>query len=524
MKLQKFTYFLFLILLIIPTIAVGEDIASDNPLKIDRHWIYIFQQDDLNSFEVNEYFYVNNTGITSYNKSLGIWVQNNSYIEAGCCNFTPNFACRYDQTGKSNCFSLNNSIDNENEFIGYPFSNEDLLSYYGQIEQISIDAYSISNPTLDSSNLLLNATIGGMSIPRKKNTSDNPIIYLTSKNSNIGINSILDPYMPFKINVTENITLENNGDEHEVIGFNFSHLPFGWSAEIWNDTSIINNISLIPKNHTNLTLKISTPSNIASIHIRYIIQFENIENKNTGIYKKKYLYDTDKLTYEAYLIYTKDVKISDDLAMVHNEFFWLEEYARHWFNTRSENVQQGSSSTIVLNIEKSTDNSIFYQISLLIIILIFIVVFLILKKKNFFEDGKSPENKKITSKKSEEKLLEEKKKIEELIKRTKMDQKLKLIDEKTAKSMILDYQQQIDNLNLKINDFEKNKTKNKFIKEKDSKIKELEEQKKKIYTAIKKIEREFKEKTISKEDYERFRAAYKKQAVEILKEIDKVKK
>jgi hypothetical protein len=65
------------------------------------------------------------------------------------------------------------------------------------------------------------------------------------------------------------------------------------------------------------------------------------------------------------------------------------------------------------------------------------------------------------------------------------------------------------------------KEKGKFPEEK--RIKELEEQKNKVLSAIKRVEREFEDEIINKKDYERLRAAYKKRAVEILKEIDRLK-
>ena len=75
-----------LALLLIPMTVCGEDATTDS-IKIDRHWIYIYQLDDISTFEVNEYFYINNTGETSFNDSIDIWVQNNSIIAAECCNY-----------------------------------------------------------------------------------------------------------------------------------------------------------------------------------------------------------------------------------------------------------------------------------------------------------------------------------------------------------------------------------------------------------------------------------------------------
>ena len=64
----------------------------------------------------------------------------------------------------------------------------------------------------------------------------------------------------------------------------------------------------------------------------------------------------------------------------------------------------------------------------------------------------------------------------------------------------------------------------KTIKEnKEKRLKELEEQKKEVLSAIKRVDSEYKDKILSKKDYESVRKAYKNRAVEILKEIDKLK-
>jgi len=531
MKILIFRYLIILnvlFLLVIPTIVIGEDIPSSIQLKIDRRWIYIFQFDDYKTLEVNEYFYVNNTGNSSYDKSLNIWIQNNSIISANCCNFTPNLACRYNENRQCECFYLNNTIDN-NHYFGYPFSGEKLLSYYGQKQLISITASSATNLSLNPGTLHINATIGSMSFNRI--TKESPVgdIQLFSDNKEIGLMPVFDPYMPYNITKFENVTIKNNGSEQELIIFNISKLPLGWFAEIRNDNNTITNITLSPKEYANLTLKISAPSNIASIYVRYLIELDKLKDKEKDDFKKQYLYENEKLTYEVYLLSTKNLKVSDDLTLVHDDFFWMEEYERYWFIAKNENVQQNSYSTITINTEKTLDSNLFfYQILLIIILAGAIVSIIIFKKKNIFLDKEPLKRTKTNPEFIKEKLLEEKKKIQELIKRTKKDENLNLIDKKTAKNIITDYQEQLKNINNKISEFEKNKIAHNEIikdkiKQKENRIIELEEQKDRIYSAIKKIECEYRDKIIGKKDYERFRSAYKKQAIEILKEIDRLK-
>ena len=450
-----------LALLLIPTNAVGEDTTKSSPIKIDRHWIYILQLDDLKTFEINEYFYINNTGETAFNDTFYIWIQNNSIISADSCNYTTNMACRYKETRDGECFYLNKT-DEDNIYIGYPFLNENKLSYYGQRETFSITAFSITNTSLKNDTLNLNATIGVPSISREQKNFQDIGVHLTSENLNVWMLPVIDLYMPFNITTIENITLFNNGTDTEVIGFSISDLPGGWTAEIWNDTKRLDNVSLSSQEYVNLTLIVKAPSYLASIYVGYISQMGINGDQTKGSFIKRYLYETTKITYEVFLLNKDGVEVSNDLIMIHDELYWIENYGRYWFYAKNEEVQPNSYTTMSMKLEKNTDGkSNIYIILILVFIVILIVVILLLKWLDFFKEKKTLQNQDVS------------------------------------------------------------KEKGKFTEEK--RIKDLEEQKEKVVSAIKRVENEFKDGIISKEDYEQVRASYKKRAVEILKEIDKLR-
>jgi len=450
----------FLALILIPINSVGEDNTTTSHIKIDKHWIYIYQQNDLKTFEINEYFYINNTGETSFNDSFYIWIQNNSIIESDCCNHNTNMACRYNETGSGECFYLNKT-DDHNFFIGYPFLNENRLSYYGQRETFSITAFSTINTSLKSTILYLNATIGVPSISREQENFQGKGVHLTSENLNVGMLPVIAPFMPFNITTIENITICNNGTSAEVFNFSINNLPKGWTVEILNNNGKINNVSLSPQEYANLTLIIKAPSYLASIHVSYSTHIGIDGGGSTGSFKKKYLYDTKKLTYEVFLLNKDDLEVSDDLIMVHNELYWLEEYGRYWFYAKNDDVQPNTYTTIIMKLIKTEDDqSNLFTILILICIIVFIIITILLKKIDFFKEK----------------------------------------------------------------DNSQEKHKQKFTKEnKEKRIKELEKQKNEVISAIKRVEREFEDEILSKKDFERFRASYKKRAVEILKEIDRLK-
>jgi len=459
--------FIFSILALLLTSfnSVGEDNTKITPFKIDRHWIYISQQDDFKTFEINEYFYVNNTGETTFNGSFCIWIQNNSIIGAECCNYHPNMACRYNEIGSGECFYLNKTDDN-NLFLGNPFLNGNRLSYYGQKETFSITAFSTINTSLKKSTLHFNATIGFPSRSREKENFQGRGVHLTSENLEVGMLPEIDPFMPYNITSIENITIFNNGTNTEIIGFNISDIPKGWTVGIYNNTEKINNISLSPQEHANLILIIKAPSYLASIYVRYTTQIDINGKESTGTFKKRYLYDTKKLTYEVFLLNKDDLEVSDDLILVHDELYWLEEYGRYWFYAKNDDIESNSSTIITMSLIKTPDSQSNLYTILLFLIVIFIIVILILKKTDFFKEKDALQKKDNSSEKLKPKLIKE---------------------------------------------------------NKERKIKELEEQKKEVLSAIKRVDREFNDKILSKKDYERFRASYKKRAVEILKEIDRLK-
>jgi hypothetical protein len=452
---RQFFICALLTLLLIPTTSIGEN-TTTGPIKIDRHLIYIFQQDDLKTFYVNEYFIINNTGKSPFNDSFYIWIQNNSIISAECCNYTLNMASRYDEIGCKECFYLDKTHDN-NLYVGYPILSENRLSYYGQRESISINVFSTTNASLNKDTLKLNATIGGSSIHREQKNFQGTGLHLTSESLDIGMLQEIDPYMSFNITTIENITLLNNGSDSEIISFNISDLPQGWYAEIWNDTIKINNVSLSPQEYANLKLIIKAPSNLASIYVGYSTQVGLEGDETKGSFIKKYICDTEKVTYEVFLLTIDELEVSEDLKMVHDELFWREEYGRYWFIAKNDEVLPNSYTVISMKLEKTVgDQPNPYIIWILVIIVILIIGILLLKKIDFFKE--------------------------------------KVILKKLNNS-----------------------------KKKEDRIKELEKQKEKVLSAIKRVEREFEDEIINKEDYEHLRAAYKKRAVEILKEIDRLK-
>jgi biopolymer transport protein ExbD len=367
-----------------------EDIA-EGPIVVDEHWVDVIQREDKTTLEVDEFFFINNTGTEPYSGDFYLWLDDKSEIIAKCCGNAPNMACRYQNGGSMACFDF--GITEENIFKGGPFFSNDLISYYNQNEWIRIIAQSRDNISYTST-INLNVILGGSSVLRdpEGNISEVPILF-TSDHDVLGISFELDKNMPNNITVFENLKIMNNGTKDVSMNFTLDGIPMGWSAEILNYSDPKTDITLSPLEEANLTLKLIVPSYIAPIRVSYITKIESEDNDETkGTFVKQYLYDSKRVEYFIFALSDKGVTISSDLRVVHptaqGEPELNEKYNRYWYVAQSFNVLADSKSTITLDWENSQDPLPILAILLLaIIIALLIGVPLVRRSRNMTKNS-----------------------------------------------------------------------------------------------------------------------------------------
>ena len=456
-RISKLIFIVALFSMLIFSYSISAEDTTGS-IKIDGHWIYVFQQDDIRTFRIDEYFFINNTGATLFNESISIWIQNDSSILTDFCADILNPGCRYGPEGCMSCFTLSNVGDNT--YVGYPISDENKLSYYGQKGLMTLTASSTDGSQNDT--LYLNVTIGGYSVSREEETFLGEGIHITSENLDIGMRPLVGVNMPYNITTTEKVTVFNNNTGTKIVDFDLSNLPQDWTVRIWNDTEQVDNVSIASQEYENLTLVITAPSYIAPIYVGYNVEVME-DGQNSGIFTKRYLYNTTKVQYLIYSLCKEGMGISQDLTTVHpfagEDPNWNEDYERYWYVAQALDVQPDSFTTLDVSYEEASEQYTLLIALIVIIVVIFFVIVFVIKKK-YVKVKKETE--------SDSDVAETKKANEE-------------------------------------------------------KIKELEKQKKKIIETIKRVDHEFEEGIIAKDNYEKIRASYKKQAVEILKKIDQLK-
>lgn len=471
--------FLFSLLILIMTsqVSFGESLdISPNSIKIDKLIVEIGQKADIKTFKINQLFYINNTGNNPFNDTFYIWVPDDCKIIADCCNETPNMACRYDARDEMWCFYFNETED-KNIYVGYPISNENKLSYFGQQESFTITAFSTSNSSINNDTVKLNVTVGGSYKNRDEEIFQGSGLHIKSGYEIIGITPWMSPYDSFNMTGFDKIYVFNNGTKNETIEFGINDVPKGWKVEIRskNFSSIINNITLSPQEQVDLNIVITAPSYLAKILVEFTAQAVDDENNGRWTFTNKYFYETESVFYQILSTSPEGLETSNDLNSSHEKPYWYEEYGRFWYLASANNIQPNNESYVTISLEaKIPTNPVTININpyfyALLLIIIAIIVVIILKKIDYFKE-KDIDHK---MKKQTEKIEPEQKEIKD-----------KDLSEK----------------NLKV-------------------IKNLEKQKKKILSEIKRVEKEFKDGILDKKDYKRLRDKYKKQAVEILKEID----
>jgi len=138
MKSKLYTYiivvFLFsLFLMSKASIGVNID-TSTSSIKVDKLTIDIVQKADINTFKIDQFYYINNTGDDFFNDSFYIWVPDDCNIISDCCDGAANMGCRLDAKDEMWCFNFNKT-EFDNIYVGEIGTNKVYLFSEGYIAQ-----------------------------------------------------------------------------------------------------------------------------------------------------------------------------------------------------------------------------------------------------------------------------------------------------------------------------------------------------------------------------------------------------
>jgi hypothetical protein len=441
----------------------GADTAQ---VKVDIHWIDVYQRDTGNILEVDEYFFINNTGMKTFDDDIDIWLHSNSKIIAKCCGNAPEMACKFNGGGSMSCFSMFNN--GGNQYSGKPTLGQDTISYFGQKAQLKLEINSQEDLSKNGE-LLLDLELGGSTDKRDTQTDSEDKIQLSSEHSKIGFVPNIAVEMPNNISRIERIKIFNNDNKTLDFNFTISGLPEGWRASLIKESDELDSITLGPDETRDISLEIRAPSYIAPFEVSYIttIKQEGEENIKAN-FNKKYIYDTNRLEYYIYARSGNDLELSPDLRIVHpsgnDEPIWNDENARLWYIIQANNLGADAQSKISFKWKEPKDSSmqVINIVFILLIIIIITIPILRIKgyigKKKHINDLESSSDKPETgdfqdpgsenSSTQQQKLLEkERKKYLSIIARVKSDLNKGYLDKSDAENIIARYKIKLEKNN-----------------------------------------------------------------------------
>ena len=495
------TILLLLILIIHLPNAIATDTTS---IIVDKHWIGIFQHDNPNTLTIEEQLFINNTGNQPFTENITLWLPTNSTIQTQCCGNQTNTASRIAHQQCIHCFPLKPTTNNL--YTGLPFTTQNPLSYYHQTHNLNI-TLTQNNTPIDT--ITLKITLGTHSTPRNTTTNTTKKLYLTSENQQIGITPIPTLDMHFNISHAETITITNNHTTTQNITLQTSTPPIYWKATFYDNNTPIHNLTIPPQQQKQLQLLITTPSYITPIFIQYTTTLQT--HNNLGTYTKHYLYNTTTATYYFYLLHNTKNQLDENLTQIHpfeGQQHWDEHIQRYWFVAQQTNITPQTQTHITINTQpqKTTlnyTNILLITAAILLIIIVALSFFFYLKQKNKKQTTTPPTTP-----------TPNKEQLQQLIQRIDKDKTKGILDQKTAQELKADYEQQLKKLE------QKHLQQNQHLKQQ---LQALQQQKKNVFDAIKKLDHEHENHEITEENYHKLRAAYKDKAMKLLQEIDQLK-
>jgi hypothetical protein len=406
----------------------------------------------------------------------------------------------------------------------------------------TINDTGINNePLFEVEPISMEIIIGGSSNHRNLTSTNSTVEYdvtLSSERDIIGASRNSIGRYPYYIEINEKVIIQNNANISVAANLSLNNVPDGWEMEFHNEDNFrINIVNLTTDQKRELTLTMQIPSHVYRMFLEYSVDLSVAGDSSTknAIFEKETLYDINTLYPVVYHLSDDTVQISDNLGIMRS--LWNDQIDRNEFVTEAFNVEPDEKLEIPLEWtpedDSTSDSSFMSKLFLYIFIAIIIIVPIVLlfivgmgahrltrkglervanrgknqpRRTSFQDDG--------GSRKGPTK-VEQVKSLHNAIKNLDIDYKQGNIPEPIYLELKEKYKQ-------KFKDMESNK--NGSSKNSEKRIEELTYKKKTMLKTISQLESDYKNGEIPKELYDELSSGYKKEAVNILKELDQLKK
>jgi hypothetical protein len=555
--------FVALLLVIIMLLGVGhspESGTGDGPsiptngLKVEERFIYVYQNDDRTTFQVDELIFFNNSGTSTYNGTTYSWIPEGSNVVADYYGNATDTGCRILGVVDLYCFPL--SYQDGNIAFGNPFGGSK-LSYFGEKGTVTVNADSQNFSYSDY--LALNVTLGSETEAPNPSVPTGSGIHVMSDSVELGVKVRAMPGLTANMTLTQTVTVFNNGTQNDTVDLEVLSAPSDWTASFLRGSQEIASLALNISESKNVTLHLSVPSYLAEVIVTYTTSVpRSSQDYNQLLFDKTFLYDNDRVVFYIYTVEGDNITVSGGINLVHSQ--WSEENQRTMHVLLGTNVQSGTETMLTIVLEPDQNIS-WILLAAALLAFLAIVAYALMRKRRKRRTEKAAEGKEGATAESEaegETVKREKLKTSKAVKGAAVagavakgekgkggekdresgeeepeDAALILKKKESIAEALTRLENDHENglladdvyLNMKDNLNERNlKLDERLRKVKGDGVATLELEKEKILKAAKQLDSDLESGAISKAAYTELRNEYKRRTIEILKDIDKMKK
>jgi hypothetical protein len=372
----------------------------------------------------------------------------------------------------------------------------------------------------------LSVVIGGSSEKRTPESSENGSVSLTSDNKLIGV-SWSNNYDFFYMTAYENIVLTNHESVNYSVNMSIIDLPEGWNGSFFDGSNEITSINLTPMETKELTLLMNIPSYKISLQFEYETTMEvKAGDSNTAVFEKVGLYETKSFVPVIYKLPDDEVSTDEEFVNMFTEY--QEDYNRdlvymvggaHSPDDVIEITYRWDSSGDSLAPGERTSmpiNHMILVIGIMVVILYLITFFIIRKRRAEFDDKADDlddpgEGGRIESDDGSMELIAKRKKLKIALGKLKNDLEEGVISLSSYKELRKKYKQKISEIDTQLSGEAPVESIDRSG---------LEKKKKQMMAALKKVESDYEDGSISETTYYELKNRYRAKTIEIMKEMD----
>ncbi|MFQ6106325.1 MAG: hypothetical protein ACE5QF_01870 [Thermoplasmata archaeon] len=478
--------------LALPTISnATANGVETRGFETDVYAINMEQASDYTTFGITERIYFNNSGNSPFNGTLYSWLPQSALVLSSMCPNPAGMVVKVVDGSDLRCFSFIRLASDEDVISFTPFSEGEMLSYFGQEAFLQLNASNANGSSWHS--IPINITVGLENETRTSVQGGHGVtVWADQERMDTRIRS--QSVIPEMILTNQTINVTNEESWNQTIFLSVKGLPTNWTAHIYDNGSEIDNTTLQAYETKSFKLVVGLPPYKTVIEIPYRLSLEaRGDIKKSMIFNKTVLYNVTE--YSLWLFTNEGTDITPPADFVH----WEHNQGEVDFHVIVGALEAGESMQVIIEWGEEAENLSLLVVSgiALLVVTVLLVALMMKKRKETREEdeGNGP------SEARRDEILAALEEAEAAFSAGH-------ISEKFYEDLKGKYESEL-----------------KEVEEtgEDPELVALKDEKQKLLRAIKEIQKKRDDGEVSESVYEKLVGDYKKRAIEIMKRLDQRK-